>query len=152
MIYFQTKNSNLGKFWTAFEWKRLVCYLDIWNIHITAIWYMLWPLANLVESWYISPVFVNCGKSGNPGAAASWVSIFCKDIHLLFAWSSISNTKKLFWIRKPYVRQRSQRPLPRARRCRSSLKKRLIGKRGGWGVEVFRVAEPENDICAYCNL
>jgi hypothetical protein len=71
MIYFQTKNSNLGKFWTAFEWKRLVCYLDIWNIHITAIWYMLWPLANLVESWYISPVFVNCGKSGNPGAAAS---------------------------------------------------------------------------------
>jgi hypothetical protein len=24
MVYFQTKNSNLGKYWRALEWKRLV--------------------------------------------------------------------------------------------------------------------------------
>jgi hypothetical protein len=24
MVYFQTKNPNLGKFWTALDWKMLV--------------------------------------------------------------------------------------------------------------------------------
>jgi hypothetical protein len=35
MVYFQTKNTNLGKFWTALEWKRLVCSM--------AIGIVLWP-------------------------------------------------------------------------------------------------------------
>jgi hypothetical protein len=34
VVYFQTKNPNLGKFWTALEWKMLV--------YFTAIWYILW--------------------------------------------------------------------------------------------------------------
>jgi hypothetical protein len=32
-------------------------------IYITAIWYMLWPFVNLVAIWYISPVWVYCGKN-----------------------------------------------------------------------------------------
>jgi hypothetical protein len=35
MVYFQTENPNLGKFWRALEWKRLVYYMAIWN--------KLWP-------------------------------------------------------------------------------------------------------------
>jgi hypothetical protein len=32
MVYFQTKNPNLGKFWRALHWKRLVYFMAIWNI------------------------------------------------------------------------------------------------------------------------
>jgi hypothetical protein len=32
MVYFQTKNTNLGKFWRALEWKRLVYSMAIWNV------------------------------------------------------------------------------------------------------------------------
>jgi hypothetical protein len=36
--------------------------------YITAIWYMLWPLGNLVTTWYIFPGFgILCQEeSGNP--------------------------------------------------------------------------------------
>jgi hypothetical protein len=37
MVYFHTKNPNLGKFWTALEWKRLANSLAIWNKLPTAI-------------------------------------------------------------------------------------------------------------------
>jgi hypothetical protein len=29
IVYFQTKNQNLGKFWRAFEWKMLVYLMTI---------------------------------------------------------------------------------------------------------------------------
>jgi hypothetical protein len=32
MVYFQTKNPNLGKFWRALEWKMIIYYMIIWNI------------------------------------------------------------------------------------------------------------------------
>jgi hypothetical protein len=32
MGYFQTRNPNLGKFWRALQWKRLVYSMAIWNI------------------------------------------------------------------------------------------------------------------------
>jgi hypothetical protein len=32
MVFFKTKNPNLGKFWRALEWKKLVNYMAIWNI------------------------------------------------------------------------------------------------------------------------
>jgi hypothetical protein len=35
MVYFQTKNPNMGKFWRALEWKMLVYFMTIWN--------NLWP-------------------------------------------------------------------------------------------------------------
>jgi hypothetical protein len=68
MVYFQTQNPNLGKFWRALEWKRLVASLAIWKLPIMAIWYILWPLCNLVAIWYICPRFGTwCQeKSGNP--------------------------------------------------------------------------------------
>jgi uncharacterized membrane protein YuzA (DUF378 family) len=36
--------------------------------YITAIWYILWPLGNLVTIWYIFPRFgiLRGEKSGNP--------------------------------------------------------------------------------------
>jgi hypothetical protein len=57
MVYFQTKNPNLGKFWRGLEWKMLAYTISILNICIRAIWYILWPLGNLVAIWYISPPF-----------------------------------------------------------------------------------------------
>jgi hypothetical protein len=32
MVYFQTKNSNLGKFWRVLQWKMLVYFMAIWPI------------------------------------------------------------------------------------------------------------------------
>jgi hypothetical protein len=32
MVYFQTKNPNMGKFWWAVEWKKLAYFMTIWNI------------------------------------------------------------------------------------------------------------------------
>jgi hypothetical protein len=32
MVCFQTKNPNMSRFWRAFEWRMLVCFLVIWNI------------------------------------------------------------------------------------------------------------------------
>jgi hypothetical protein len=39
MVCFQTKNTNLGNFWRALEWKMLVYFMVIWNI--------LWPFGNV---------------------------------------------------------------------------------------------------------
>jgi hypothetical protein len=35
MVWFQTKNPNLGKFWRAFEWEM--------SAYFMTIWYILWP-------------------------------------------------------------------------------------------------------------
>jgi hypothetical protein len=35
MVYFQTKNTNLGKFLWAFDWKLLIYFTSIWNIFRT---------------------------------------------------------------------------------------------------------------------
>jgi hypothetical protein len=32
MVYFQTKNPNLGKFLRALDWKMLTYFMAIWNI------------------------------------------------------------------------------------------------------------------------
>jgi hypothetical protein len=32
VVCFQTKNPSLGKFWSALEWKMLLCFMIIWNI------------------------------------------------------------------------------------------------------------------------
>jgi hypothetical protein len=63
MVYFQTKNPNLGI-------KRLVYSMAIWNIHITAIWFILLRFDNLVTICYSTPpprFGILCQeKSGNP--------------------------------------------------------------------------------------
>jgi hypothetical protein len=43
MVYFQTKNPNLGKFWRALECKMLVYFMTIWNILRTFGICNLWP-------------------------------------------------------------------------------------------------------------
>jgi hypothetical protein len=32
MVYFQTKNPNLGKFLRTLDWKMLIYIMDYWNI------------------------------------------------------------------------------------------------------------------------
>jgi hypothetical protein len=64
MVYFQTKNPNLGKFWSVLQRKMMVNFMSIWSILLpfrifyihTAIWYVLWSFL------YIFPVLVGCIK------------------------------------------------------------------------------------------
>jgi hypothetical protein len=49
MVYFQTKNPNLGTFWRA--WKVKCWYiLRPWGI-FKAIWYNLWPFGIVCDYW-----------------------------------------------------------------------------------------------------
>jgi hypothetical protein len=70
MVYFQTKNPNLGKFWRTSGGKMLMNFMTIWNILQT------------FGTFYISPFGTFCAhlvhfsgfgimyqeKSGNPAA------------------------------------------------------------------------------------
>jgi hypothetical protein len=67
-FFFPTKNPNLGIFWRALEWKKLLYSLAISNILV--------PLGTFYGHFVIMQSFgtlfsalVNCGwkKSGNPG-------------------------------------------------------------------------------------
>jgi hypothetical protein len=60
MVYFQTKNPNLGKFWRALEWKRLVYssyfilkILRPLGIHFMAIWSFGGIWVYFPPLWYI---------------------------------------------------------------------------------------------------
>jgi hypothetical protein len=66
MVYFHTKNPNLGIFWRAKEWNLLVYFL--------IIWYSLW-------SFGIFSPFLVCldqEKSGNPGK-----KLFCLSLGII---------------------------------------------------------------------
>jgi hypothetical protein len=52
MLYFQTKNTNLGKFCRAWQWKMLVYFM--------AIWYILFHLVHFMTIWY---TFTRLGMS-----------------------------------------------------------------------------------------
>jgi hypothetical protein len=41
MVYFQTKNPNLGNFWRVLQLKILVFVFNGHLVHFTAIWYIL---------------------------------------------------------------------------------------------------------------
>jgi hypothetical protein len=72
MVYFQTKNPNLGKFWRSMQWKMVDYFIAIWSIfchlvYFIAIWYILWTfgifyvyLVYFFLFWYVVPE-----KSGN---------------------------------------------------------------------------------------
>jgi hypothetical protein len=61
MVSFQTKNSNLGKFWRALDGKMLIYFMAIWYIlHPFGIFYD--HLVHFVIIWYIFPVLVSCTK------------------------------------------------------------------------------------------
>jgi hypothetical protein len=58
MVYFQTKNPNLGKFLRALHWKMLIYFMASWNILLTFGKFYN-HLVNLVLIWYIFPVWVS---------------------------------------------------------------------------------------------
>jgi hypothetical protein len=55
MVYFRTENPNLGKFWTALEWRMLVYLFNGHLEYFTAICYMYCVMKNLAT-------FVGCYK------------------------------------------------------------------------------------------
>jgi hypothetical protein len=64
MVYFQTKNPNLGKFWKALDWKMLIYFIAIGNIlRIFGIFY-----DHYVHLVHFSGFGItNQDKSGNTG-------------------------------------------------------------------------------------
>jgi hypothetical protein len=90
MVYFQNKNSNLGKVWRALEWKYLV-YLE----YFTAIWYFLCPISNVVvcNLVYFSPLSILCQqKSENP---APYIQFCVKNRTLLKIFASNRSHRRL---------------------------------------------------------
>jgi hypothetical protein len=49
MGYFQTNNTNLGKFWRVLQWKKLLYFIAIGSI--------FHPIGYLMDIWYIFPCF-----------------------------------------------------------------------------------------------
>jgi hypothetical protein len=70
MVYFQTKNPNLGKFCVGLGLEKVgkfYSHLD----NMIAILYFLCPLSNLAANWYISPRFgILCQKIWQPCSRA----------------------------------------------------------------------------------
>jgi hypothetical protein len=61
MVSFQTKNPNLGKFWSALDGKILIYFMAILNIlRVFGIFYK--HLVHFVLVWYIFQVLVSCTK------------------------------------------------------------------------------------------
>jgi hypothetical protein len=56
MVYFQTKNQNLGIFWRVLQWKMFVYFVDIWPI-LQLFGILYGQLVYLVVIWYIFPRF-----------------------------------------------------------------------------------------------
>jgi hypothetical protein len=69
MVFFQTKNPHLGKFWRVLQWKLLVYFMPIWYIlyghlpYFMAIWYivLLWYvlLRKIWQPWSRKLFFLN---------------------------------------------------------------------------------------------
>jgi hypothetical protein len=109
MVCFQTRTPVLGKFWRALEWKQLVYSITIWNTLRPLFTFYIWPLGNLLITWYISPRFgiLNKEKSGNPALERSIIN------SERFSKLSSERFRKLVWtykhgashiVRKPHSR------------------------------------------------
>jgi hypothetical protein len=71
------KNPNLGKFWSALDWKMRIYFMAICNISPTfGIFYD--HMVHFVFIWYIFPVLVSCTK---------------KNLATLFSWQSLGYRK-----------------------------------------------------------
>jgi hypothetical protein len=74
MVYFQTKNPNLGKFWSALDWKMLKYFMANCNIS-WALGILYDHLVHFLFIWYIFSVWVlhmYHEKSGNPALGLSF--------------------------------------------------------------------------------
>jgi hypothetical protein len=108
MVYFQTKNPNLGKF-LALDRKMPIYYMSIWNI-LRTFWIIYDHWVHFVIIWYIFSSFGTLcqEKSGNPVANLApvlRVQFRVKGFHVfgrvLFALECASQTGKL---KRAYVR------------------------------------------------
>jgi hypothetical protein len=61
MVYFQTKNSTLGKFWRVLQWTMLVYFMAIWSI-LRSFGIFYGHLIYFVAIRYIFPVLLCCTK------------------------------------------------------------------------------------------
>jgi hypothetical protein len=69
MVYFQTKNPDLGKFKRTLDWKMLIYFMVIWNILETfGIFYD--HLVHFLLIWYGFGILYR-EKSGNPERSAN---------------------------------------------------------------------------------
>jgi hypothetical protein len=62
MVYFKTKNPNLGNFGRVLQWKMLVYVFYGHVVYFTAIWYILWTFGIICGKfgiffpfWYVVP-------------------------------------------------------------------------------------------------
>jgi hypothetical protein len=82
MLYFQTKNPDLGKFWRTLELKMLVYFMTVWNI-----------FGNLVGIMYgfgiLFPFLVCLGheKSGRPVSYQLFLFFFAIILSHFFLWA-----------------------------------------------------------------
>jgi hypothetical protein len=62
MVYFQTKNPELGKFWRALDWKILIYFIAIGSITQLFGIPILWPLGTFHGHVFgiFFPVLVCC--------------------------------------------------------------------------------------------
>jgi hypothetical protein len=67
MVYFQTKNPNVGKFWRVLQWKMLVYFMAILSI-LQPFGKFYGHFVYFPQFWYIFPRFgmLHQEKSGNP--------------------------------------------------------------------------------------
>jgi hypothetical protein len=73
MVYFLTKNPNLGKFWRALNWKMLIYCMATWNI-LLAFGIFCDHLEHFVFIWLIFSGFgiMYQEKSGNPAFRSTY--------------------------------------------------------------------------------
>jgi hypothetical protein len=76
MVYFQTKNPNLGKLWRVLKWNMSVYYVCGHSVYFMVIWCILWSFSiccghflHFMAIWHIFPrvSMLYQEKSGNPG-------------------------------------------------------------------------------------
>jgi hypothetical protein len=74
MVWFQTKDPNLGKFWRVLLWKILVFFMTIWSI-LRPFEIFYGHFIYFVVIWYIFPCFgiLDQEKSGNPALGLSFL-------------------------------------------------------------------------------
>jgi hypothetical protein len=95
MVYFQTKNHNLGHFWRASDWKMLIyIMMTIWSILRTfGIFYD--HLVHFVFIWYILCSFGTFFPL--------WVSCTKKNLAALFPTLPLRSLKKSYHERNLFV-------------------------------------------------
>jgi hypothetical protein len=69
MVYFQTKNPNLDKFWRVLRLTMLFSYVHL--VDFTTRWYILWAFG-LFSSYLVHFGMLQQEKSGNPADESRW--------------------------------------------------------------------------------